>query len=87
MVNDEKLVDALDAFRQAATPAVLEWVGNAAESAAHYAAHGGSHEDVAGFDALRELARVVAESGPCKRCGGTGEVGDQDDQRCPECLP
>jgi hypothetical protein len=63
MIEDEKLVDALDAFRQAATPAVLEWTRNMAKGAALYAKHGGTGEDVAGFDALCELARVVAESG------------------------
>lgn len=63
VINDEKLVDALDAFRQSATPAVLEWTQNIAKAAAADAARGGSQENVAGFDALRELARVVAESG------------------------
>jgi hypothetical protein len=64
MIDDEKLVDALDAFRQAATPAVLEWTQNVAKAAAHYADRGGGNaDDVAGFDALRALARVVAESG------------------------
>ena len=63
MIDDAKLVDALDDFRQTATPAVLEWTQKAAKGAALYAARGGSAEDVAGFEALRELARVVAESG------------------------
>ncbi len=64
MIDDEKLVDALDAFRQSATPAVLEWTQNVAKAAKSYAERGGgTAEDVAGFDALHELARVVAESG------------------------
>lgn len=64
MIDDEKLVDALDSFRQSATPAVLTWVENMAKAAAHYAARkGGTAGDVAGFEALRELACVVAESG------------------------
>lgn len=63
MIDNEKLVDALDAFRQAATPAVLKWVEDMAKSAAHYAERGGSYEDATGFVALAELARVVAESG------------------------
>jgi hypothetical protein len=64
MINDEKLVDALDAFRQAATPKVLEWVERAAKAEAHYAKFAaGTSVDVAGFESLCELARVVAESG------------------------
>jgi hypothetical protein len=63
MIDDEKLVDALDDFRQSATPAVLEWVQKMATAANHYAARGGNAEDVAGFAALAWLARVVAESG------------------------
>jgi hypothetical protein len=64
MIDDEKLVDALDALRANATPAVLDWVQRMAKAAQLYAARGGgTAEDVAGFEALRELARVVAESG------------------------
>ena len=64
MIEDEKLVDALDSLRANATPAVLEWTKNMALAAAHYAARGGgTPEDVAGFKALSELAKVVAESG------------------------
>ena len=61
MIDNEKLVDALDAFRQSATPAVLKWTEDMARAAAHYANHGGTSEDAAGFVALAELARVVAE--------------------------
>jgi hypothetical protein len=63
VIDDEVLVDALDDFRQAATPAVLAWVARMALAAKHYAQRGGSAEDVAGFDALERLALVVAESG------------------------
>jgi hypothetical protein len=64
VIDDERLVDALDDFRQAATPAVLEWTQKMAQAAKHYAARGGgTAEDVAGFEKLAELARVVAESG------------------------
>jgi hypothetical protein len=63
VITDEKLVDALDALRANATPAVLEWAANMEKAAAHYAKHGGAEADVAGFEALAELARVVAESG------------------------
>lgn len=63
MIDNETLVDALDDFRQHATPAVLEWVSNMAKAAKHYAGHGGNAADVAGFDALWELALVVSESG------------------------
>lgn len=64
MIDDEALLDALDDFRQCATPKVLEWVQRVAQAEANYAARsGGTAADVAGFNALRELARVVAESG------------------------
>lgn len=63
VIDNAELVDALDTFRQDATPAVLEWVANMAAAAKHYALHDGNAKDVAGFDALLELARVVAESG------------------------
>lgn len=64
MIDDAALVDALDALRANATPAVLDWTRKMATAAAHYAANGGgTAEDVAGFEALAELARVVAESG------------------------
>jgi hypothetical protein len=63
MIDDEKLVDALDNLRANATPAVLEWTKNMALAAAHYAQRGGSQADAAGFEALAELARVVAEAG------------------------
>lgn len=64
MIDDEKLVDALDDFRQFATPSVLSWVESMARAAAHYAERGGgSQDDVVGFRALAELVCVVAESG------------------------
>ena len=61
MIDDEKLVDALDDFRQAATPAVLEWVANMATAARHYASFTGRADDVAGFEALLALAKVVGQ--------------------------
>lgn len=64
MIDQAELVDALDALRANATPAVLDWTQKMAKAAAHYAARGGgTAADVAGFEALAELARVVAESG------------------------
>ncbi len=63
VIDDARLVDALDEFRQHATPAVLAWVARMALAAKHYASKGGSKEDVAGFDALERLALVVAEAG------------------------
>jgi hypothetical protein len=63
MIDNSELVDALDSLRANATPAVLEWTKSMALAAAHYAQRGGgTPADVAGFEALAELARVVAES-------------------------
>lgn len=63
MIDNEKLVDALDEFRAKATPEVLAWVARMALAAKHYASKGGSEADVAGFSALEALALAVAESG------------------------
>ena len=59
MITDEKLVDALDDWRQNADPRVLQWVVDMAKGAVRNKT---KHppEFVAGFEALARLAVVVA---------------------------
>jgi hypothetical protein len=54
VIQDERLVDAFDDFRQAATPAVLEWTQNMAKAAVYYASRGVGPENDAWI--LRETA-------------------------------
>jgi hypothetical protein len=62
VIDDEELVDALDDFRQAATPAVLERIMGMATAAKYYAERDSKMVgDVAGFEALYKLASVVAK--------------------------